>query len=177
MTFLLGRQLANKETVMGSSPESRGKLIWIPADIWPALGEMHVGKKSIVQTLRTAGAGLLLILIIRQLRFHPQILRESPCQLRWKALYLWIQEESCSCAWYLYLDKGHYFRKVNIFLTIDIITILVDFALIHAHTETCLPPLRGRFCRAPSESGEVFWLNAYSYANFDAKRAQNLGLW
>lgn len=111
MTFLLGRQLANKETVMGSSSESRGKLTWILVDICPALGEMHVGKKSIVQTLRTAGAGLLLILIIKQLRFHPQILRESPCQSRCKALSLWIQEESCSCAGHLCLDKGHYFRK------------------------------------------------------------------
>lgn len=171
MTFLLGRQLANKESMMGSSSESRGKLTWVLVDIWPVPGEAHAGKKSIVQASRTAGAGLLLILIIKQLRFHLQILRESLCQSRCKALSLWIYG---AYAWHLCLDNGYYFRKVNIFPTTDIITILVDFTPISAHTESRLYPLRGRFCRAPSGSGEIIWLNACSYTNFDVKRAQNL---
>lgn len=66
MTFLLGRQLTDKEAVTESSSESRGEPVCVQVLICPIL-EANLGKKkkkNIVQTLNTAGLRLLLILLL-----------------------------------------------------------------------------------------------------------------
>lgn len=66
MTFLLGRQLTDKEAVTESSSESRGEPVCVQVPICPIL-EANLGKKkkkNIVQTLNTAGLRLLLILLL-----------------------------------------------------------------------------------------------------------------
>lgn len=55
-----------------------------------------------------------------------------------KALILWTKE-GYSCAWYLFLDNGHHFRKVNVFPTIDTVGILDQFTAIITHRDIPVP--------------------------------------